>query len=131
MVPFQPRTVLLWSTALAAISVAAALIAERRASRDATLAAAAVDAAAAQLDLGHSLKPPLVINTWSAGGFSNGTAAAWDALTRPGSATPALDAVEAGCSECERLQCDGTVGFGGSPDESGETTLGVRGLTYA
>lgn len=28
-----------------------------------------------------------------------------------------------GCSVCERLQCDGTVGYGGSPDENGETTL--------
>jgi len=28
-----------------------------------------------------------------------------------------------GCSACERLQCDHTVGYGGSPDESGETTL--------
>ncbi len=28
-----------------------------------------------------------------------------------------------GCSTCERLQCDGSVGYGGSPDESGETTL--------
>lgn len=35
----------------------------------------------------------------------------------------ALDAIEEGCSECERLQCRKTVGFGGSPDESGETTL--------
>ena len=33
------------------------------------------------------------------------------------------DAVEAGCSKCEDLQCDGTVGYGGSPDENGETTL--------
>lgn len=24
---------------------------------------------------------------------------------------------------CEREQCDGTVGFGGSPNENGETTL--------
>ena len=24
-----------------------------------------------------------------------------------------LDAVEEGCSECEREQCDGTVGYGG------------------
>ena len=24
-----------------------------------------------------------------------------------------LDAVEMGCSECEILQCDGTVGYGG------------------
>uniref|UniRef100_A0A1I7XGM3 N(4)-(beta-N-acetylglucosaminyl)-L-asparaginase n=1 Tax=Heterorhabditis bacteriophora TaxID=37862 RepID=A0A1I7XGM3_HETBA len=28
-----------------------------------------------------------------------------------------------GLSTCERLQCDTTVGYGGSPDESGETTL--------
>ena len=35
----------------------------------------------------------------------------------------ALDAVVAGCSACERHQCDGTVGYGGSPDENGETTL--------
>lgn len=35
----------------------------------------------------------------------------------------AIDAVEKGCSRCESDQCDGTVGFGGSPDESGETTL--------
>jgi len=32
-------------------------------------------------------------------------------------------AVEAGCGTCEIEQCDGSVGFGGSPDESGETTL--------
>ena len=35
----------------------------------------------------------------------------------------ALDAVEGGGSTCEELQCDGTVGYGGSPDENGETTL--------
>jgi hypothetical protein len=35
----------------------------------------------------------------------------------------ALDAVEIGCSRCEVDQCDGTVGWGGSPDENGETTL--------
>ena len=34
-----------------------------------------------------------------------------------------VDAVEAGCTRCEELQCDGTVGFGGSPDEKGETRL--------
>lgn len=28
-----------------------------------------------------------------------------------------------GCAVCEREQCDGTVGFGGSPNEVGETTL--------
>ena len=35
----------------------------------------------------------------------------------------AVDAVVEGCSVCEREQCDGTVGYGGSPDENGETTL--------
>jgi N4-(beta-N-acetylglucosaminyl)-L-asparaginase len=35
----------------------------------------------------------------------------------------AIDAVERGCTACEIDQCDGTVGYGGSPDENGETTL--------
>ena len=35
----------------------------------------------------------------------------------------AVDAVEAGCKECEEQRCDETVGWGGSPDEQGETTL--------
>jgi N4-(beta-N-acetylglucosaminyl)-L-asparaginase len=34
-----------------------------------------------------------------------------------------LLAIEIGCKTCETLQCDGTVGYGGSPDEHGETTL--------
>lgn len=46
--------------------------------------------------------------------------AAWHALQSSGSV---LDAVEKGCARCEMDQCDGTVGFGGSPDETGETTL--------
>ena len=47
--------------------------------------------------------------------------AAWEVVfSQNGSA---LDAVEAGCSKCEELQCDGTVGYGGGPDENGETTL--------
>ncbi|XP_068571302.1 N(4)-(beta-N-acetylglucosaminyl)-L-asparaginase [Cebidichthys violaceus] len=60
---------------------------------------------------------PLVINTWP---FKNATAAAWSALQSGGSA---LDAVERGCARCQMEQCDGSVGYGGSPDESGETTL--------
>lgn len=28
-----------------------------------------------------------------------------------------------GATQCEDDQCDGTVGYGGSPDEAGETTL--------
>lgn len=35
----------------------------------------------------------------------------------------ALDAVEIGCSACERSQCDGSVGYGGSPDETGDVRL--------
>ncbi|KAM7328627.1 N(4)-(beta-N-acetylglucosaminyl)-L-asparaginase isoform X1 [Alexandromys fortis] len=60
---------------------------------------------------------PLVLNTWP---FTNATAEAWRTLESGGSA---LDAVENGCAVCEREQCDGTVGYGGSPDELGETTL--------
>ncbi|XP_070264229.1 N(4)-(beta-N-acetylglucosaminyl)-L-asparaginase [Myotis yumanensis] len=68
--------------------------------------------------LARSARPlPLVLNTWP---FRNATEAAWRVLMCGGSA---LDAVETGCAVCEREQCDGTVGFGGSPDEFGETTL--------
>ncbi|KAK3939379.1 asparaginase-domain-containing protein [Diplogelasinospora grovesii] len=63
---------------------------------------------------------PLVINTWG-GPFSSATDAAYLSLRSPD--TSALDAVEIGCSVCEREQCDGTVGYGGSPDEQCETTL--------
>ncbi|XP_062933275.1 N(4)-(beta-N-acetylglucosaminyl)-L-asparaginase [Cynocephalus volans] len=60
---------------------------------------------------------PLVLNTWP---FKNATEAAWKTLASGGST---LDAIESGCAVCEREQCDGSVGFGGSPDELGETTL--------
>ncbi|ELV13794.1 N(4)-(beta-N-acetylglucosaminyl)-L-asparaginase [Tupaia chinensis] len=60
---------------------------------------------------------PLVLNTWP---FKNATEAAWRTLASGGSP---LDAVENGCTVCEQEQCDGSVGFGGSPDELGETTL--------
>ena len=43
--------------------------------------------------------------------------------TLRGPGATVLDAVEKGCSQCEVEQCDGTVGYGGSPDENGETTL--------
>ncbi|KAF3070097.1 hypothetical protein CFAM422_006786 [Trichoderma lentiforme] len=65
--------------------------------------------------------PPLVINTWS-GPFTAATNAAFLALSSNSSST-ALDAVQAGCQACQTNQCDNTVGFGGSPDESCETTL--------
>ncbi|XP_043918461.1 N(4)-(beta-N-acetylglucosaminyl)-L-asparaginase [Protopterus annectens] len=60
---------------------------------------------------------PLVINTWS---FRSASEAAWKTLQDGGSA---VDAVEEGCGQCEKDQCDFTVGYGGSPDERGETTL--------
>jgi N4-(beta-N-acetylglucosaminyl)-L-asparaginase len=63
---------------------------------------------------------PFVINTWG-GPFTAATDVAYQALLKPG--TSALDAVEAGCSTCERNQCDHSVGYGGSPDERCETTL--------
>ncbi len=61
---------------------------------------------------------PFVITTWN---FLNATQKAWEVLHDEG--RPALDAIESGCTVCEEMQCDGTVGYGGSPDESGETTL--------
>ena len=45
---------------------------------------------------------------------------AWEALQRNASAA---DSLVIGCSTCEVEQCDGTVGYGGSPDEHGESTL--------
>ena len=59
----------------------------------------------------------VVVNTWE---FEAANTRAWQVLEGGGSA---LDAVEAGCSLCEALRCDVTVGWGGSPDEDGETTL--------
>ncbi|KAJ6438862.1 NAD(P)-binding protein [Purpureocillium lavendulum] len=65
---------------------------------------------------------PMVINTWG-GPFTAATSAAYLAMRRRGGNATALDAVVAGCATCERDQCDGTVGYGGSPDEECETTL--------
>lgn len=62
-------------------------------------------------------KYPLVVNTWP---FVKATSKAWQILEQT---NDRLKSVEAGCTECEMLRCDGTVGFGGSPDEYGETTL--------
>lgn len=62
---------------------------------------------------------PIVVNTWPF------TAAAHDAylsLTSSPTSDP-IDAVVAGCSKAEEMQCDYTVGWGGSPDSNGETTL--------
>lgn len=35
----------------------------------------------------------------------------------------AIDAVVEGCAVCEVEQCDGTVGYGGSPDENSDVAL--------
>lgn len=35
----------------------------------------------------------------------------------------AIDAIVEGCAVCEREQCDGTVGYGGSPDENSNVAL--------
>lgn len=64
---------------------------------------------------------PFVINTWG-GAFTAATDAAYLAL-HGSNGSSALDAVEIGCATCEKNQCDGSVGFGGSPDENCETTL--------
>ena len=63
---------------------------------------------------------PIVINTWP---WTRATDSAWDVITSSEPNYSALDAVQAGCSACEVLKCDTTVGWDGSPDESGETTL--------
>jgi N4-(beta-N-acetylglucosaminyl)-L-asparaginase len=73
------------------------------------------------------LEPPIVINTWN---FTSANSRAWLELAQNHSA---LDAIEFGCSQCEIDRCDGTVGWGGSPSETGETTLDAMimdGETY-
>lgn len=61
---------------------------------------------------------PLIINTWS---FADAAQKAWEYINKRG--TTPVETVEHGCMVCEQKQCDFTVGFGGSPDEKGETTL--------
>ncbi|EPS60153.1 hypothetical protein M569_14648 [Genlisea aurea] len=65
----------------------------------------------------NTVKFPLVVSTWP---FLEAVKAAWNVVD---GGLSALDAVEEGCSTCEELRCDGTVGPGGSPDENGETTI--------
>ena len=45
----------------------------------------------------------------------------WSAMQR--TSISAIDAVSLAGTTCEDYQCDNTVGYGGSPDENGETTL--------
>ncbi|XP_022913427.2 N(4)-(Beta-N-acetylglucosaminyl)-L-asparaginase-like [Onthophagus taurus] len=61
---------------------------------------------------------PIVVGTWV---FSlGGTQSAWNDLKN---GADGVDSLVSGCSYCEQGNCGLTVGFGGSPDESGETTL--------
>ncbi|KAG0460732.1 hypothetical protein HPP92_021029 [Vanilla planifolia] len=60
---------------------------------------------------------PMVVSTWP---FVEAVRTAWRVVD---SGSSAVDAVVEGCSTCEELRCDGTVGPGGSPDENGETTI--------
>lgn len=62
---------------------------------------------------------PIVVNTWP---FIIATSAAFQTLKNNGTA---LDALENGCNQCELHPdgCEWTVGYGGSPNENGETTL--------
>ncbi|XP_014770986.1 N(4)-(Beta-N-acetylglucosaminyl)-L-asparaginase [Octopus bimaculoides] len=73
---------------------------------------------------------PIVINTWP---FITANAKAWSVINSKG--TSALDAIEHGCSMCDlHRQCGSSVGYGGSPDENGETTLDamiMEGITHS
>ena len=64
-----------------------------------------------------SKQGPVVINTWP---FADACRNAFETLKSGGSA---LDAITDGTSTCERERCDGSVGWGGSPDENGESYL--------
>ena len=59
---------------------------------------------------------PVVMNTW----FANAAQLSYDMVL---AGFTALDSIEAGCTLCEDLQCDGTVGYGGSVDSFGDVSL--------
>ncbi|XP_017003806.2 putative N(4)-(beta-N-acetylglucosaminyl)-L-asparaginase GD10667 [Drosophila takahashii] len=64
---------------------------------------------------------PMVINTWP---FSVANEEAWRILNlKKGGIGQTRDAVVGGISECERLQCDKAVGFGGNANERGYVAL--------
>ncbi|CAN7080738.1 unnamed protein product [Brassica oleracea var. botrytis] len=72
---------------------------------------------AAEAEQWKPKKFPVVVSTWP---FIEAARAAWRAVDKGSSA---VEAVVEGCSACEELHCDGTVGPGGSPNENGETML--------
>lgn len=64
---------------------------------------------------------PIVINTWN---FTEANSLAWRILKQSeGGVRQTRNAVVEGCTKCEQRQCDGSVGYGGSPNELGDTTL--------
>ncbi|KAH7703063.1 Protein R04B3.2 [Aphelenchoides avenae] len=65
---------------------------------------------------------PLVVATWSNQDFQAAAQTSWDHLIAT-SGQNRLEALVAGLSECEKRQCDTTVGYGGSPDENGDVAL--------
>jgi len=67
-------------------------------------------------------KSAIVVNTWP---FTNATNTAWETLMKSNDnqGFAALDAIECGVHQCEREQCDHSVGWGGSPDENGHSSL--------
>lgn len=64
---------------------------------------------------------PFAITTWANKDFQAACQRTVDRLKI--NPTHRMLALVEGLTECENRQCDTTVGFGGSPDESGETTL--------
>ena len=70
---------------------------------------------------------PMVLNTWP---WPDATDAGYNKIIETDNA---LDAVVAGCQYCQIAQCDDTVGYGGSPDTTGNTTLDAMimyGMVY-
>lgn len=60
---------------------------------------------------------PLVLTTWP---YEEAVEEGWKTITTSGKTV--IDAVEATGHKCEEIQCLFSVGFGGTPDENGETT---------
>lgn len=66
-------------------------------------------------------KLPIVINTWN---YTAANIPAWMILQQSeGGLGQTRNAVVEGITNCEKVQCDKTVGYGGKPDENGDTTL--------
>uniref|UniRef100_A0A914GWT2 Aspartylglucosaminidase n=1 Tax=Globodera rostochiensis TaxID=31243 RepID=A0A914GWT2_GLORO len=72
---------------------------------------------------------PLIVSTWDTLDFQAAAQRAYDVFQqqsyegKSSSSHRRLNALVEGLTECEKRRCDRTVGFGGSPDERGETTL--------